>query len=165
MNTTPLAPAAYAVRSIERSHWNETQLSLDLLNYVAQHQPCTFITLFELEASPDKTAQAHNKLRDRLCYLVQTKRLVAVGVRQGRQYSLGPRAYPVTQNRREQVQRLVREQVLRRLEHDAPRPATSVATPDRYNRLHGAPYVPPVAHCPRAGGLDYQRIASVGYAC
>lgn len=144
------------VRPIERTHSQETQLTLDLLNYVAVHQPCKFEPLFALLPPGHTSKHDADLLRHRLSHLVFTERLSVEGTYGAREFSLGLCAYSGVQNQREQA---------RAKSQQANFPQTSVATPDRYDRLHGALYVPPVVHGLRMGSQDHLRHTSRGHAC
>lgn len=139
--------AAELAHEIGRSHPARVQLNLDILNHVAKYQPCGFRELNDLFGDAPERLVDTERFRSRLASLTYGGQLIATGAASTKRWRMPLQACP---------------------EHCvAPLPAyVGVLTPPaQYDRMHGPAYVPPADDSPRAGGLDYKRHASVGFAC
>lgn len=137
--------------TIERIHAAQSSLNLQILNHVAQHEPCGFEALFTLfgEAPHDRDARA--RFSKRLSYLTYSAQLQITNLN-GKRHWCAP------------------------LGDEAPEPATepvdaqpawvgSVVPSPMNDVMHCPAYVPACAPVLRPGALDFKRLASRGDRC
>lgn len=175
MNTSiPLKTETYVDGPvvIERTHHRQTEASLTVLNHIAnQPKGCDFDELYAVfspsKGLPLKAFGANKKKLHAMLDHMHACGYVETSVRKGaRLYHLGD------------LSKLPRRgKALRPVQ---PKPQTNPAAladpvmpayvgqrvpPRQYDVMYGPVYVPSPSAAPRAGSLDFMRLASHGYGC
>ena len=137
--------------TIERSHAGQSALNLEILNHVAQYEPCSFEALFALFGEVAHDQEARTRFQKRLSYLTFSGQLQITN-RNGQRHWCAPLAGEPPETA------AVPDEAL-------PAWVGSVAQSPRNDVMHGDVYVPERAPALRAGALDFKRYASVGDRC
>lgn len=136
--------------TIERRHAAQSALNLNILNHVAQHEPCGFEALFNLFGEVHHQ-EARARFQKRLSYLTFSGQLQITN-RNGQRHWCAP---------------LAEEAPETAAEPDESQPAWvgSVAASPMNDVMHCPVYVPERAPVLRPGATDFKRLGSVGDRC
>ncbi len=135
----------------------QRQRNQELLEYVAEHQPCSFGVLMDRFFRPADYVDyddARVRFSKRLSYLVNSRQLETTNVRGARRWTLPPVS----------AESSVDADVACADASDDTWVGT-VAAPRQNSVLDGPPYVPDRDCALRAGALDYRTVASRGVRC
>jgi len=138
--------------TVGRSHHAQKQLNLDIVNHVARYGPCGFVELYDLFGSHlEEGKKTTERFRARLGHLTYTHQLVATG-------TAGARRWRMPLIDAQPAQGAAPADLL-------PAWVGTAAPAPAYDCMHGPTYVPERPATPRAGSLDFQRLASRGDRC
>lgn len=156
--------------TIARTHANQAQINLDIINLVADRQTASYAELFARfrDGNGDNEVNAHARFSKRLEHLVDKGKLASQGRGHSRTFTLGLEAVKPPGSAASALKvadaalvARAMERINSQVEHHRPTPPPSINVMAADYPLYRAPPSPAV----RPGALDYQSVASRGHRC
>ncbi|WP_180131925.1 hypothetical protein [Rhodoferax sp. BLA1] len=150
--------------TVSRTHPRQSQDTLDLLNFVNARQSVTYAELFDQFRDDghegDNDADTHRRFGTRMAHLLEKGQLACTGRGRSRMFTLGPDAVDQPASAAG-VERNQKKKPAAKACSSAP------LAPLPYLNLSRLPATVLPSRSPvlRPGALDFQRVASRGFAC